>query len=195
MKKSKFRRSKNKYIKWGRHSYGNPEILSQGGAEYVEIGNFCSIASRVKFLLGGQHRMGGVTTFPCHCVLGESGDRWGEKYDEAERKKNGSKPHKERGTTIVGNDVWIGHSAYILPGITIGDGAVIGTKSVVTKDVPPYAIVGGNPAKIIRYRFNEEIIEKFLKIKWWDWSDEKIYENRQYFDNVTLFTNKFYDEN
>lgn len=195
MKKSKLHRSKSKYIKWGRHSYGNPEIFSQGGAEYVEIGNFCSIASRVKFLLGGQHQMGGVTTFPCYCVLGERGDKWGEKYDEAERKKNGSKPHRVRGTTIVGNDVWIGHSAYILPGITIGDGAVIGTKSVVTKDVPPYAIVGGNPAKLIRYRFNEEIIEKFLKIKWWDWSDEKIYENRQYFDNVTLFTNKFYNEN
>lgn len=194
MKKSKLHRSKSKYIKWGRHSYGNPEIFAQGGAEYVEIGNFCSIANGVKFLLGGQHQMGGVTTFPCHCVLG-GGDSWGEKYDEAERKKNGSKPHRVRGTTIVGNDVWIGHSAYILPGITIGDGAVIGTKSVVTKDVPSYAIVGGNPAKIIRYRFKEDIIEKFLKIKWWDWSDEKIYENRQYFDNVTLFTNKFYDEN
>ena len=165
MKKSKFHRSKNKYIKWGRHSYGNPEIFSQGGAEYVEIGNFCSMASRVKFLLGGQHHMGGVTTFPCGCVLGEPDDKWGEKYDEAERKKNGSNPHRVRGTTIVGNDVWIGHSAYILPGIKIRDGAVIGTKSVVTKDVPLYAIVGANPAKLIRYRFNEEDIKKIFKNK------------------------------
>jgi virginiamycin A acetyltransferase len=79
-----------------------------------------------------------------------------------------------KGDTIIGNDVWIGHEALIMPAVTIGDGAIIASRSVVTKDVPPYSIVGGNPAKIIRQRFDGATIETLLEIKWWDWPIEKI---------------------
>ena len=82
-----------------------------------------------------------------------------------------------RGDIVIGNDVWIGYEAVILSGVTIGDGAIIGTRAVVTKDVPPYTIVGGVPAKPIRKRFDEKVIEVLLKIKWWDWTEEKIARN------------------
>lgn len=82
-----------------------------------------------------------------------------------------------RGDIVIGNDVWIGYEAVILSGVTIGDGAIIGTRAVVTKDVPPYTIVGGVPAKPIRKRFDEKVIEELLKIKWWDWTEEKIARN------------------
>ncbi len=82
-----------------------------------------------------------------------------------------------KGDTIIGNDVWFGYGSTIMPAVKIGDGAIIGSKAVVTKAVPPYAIVAGNPAKIIKSRFTDEIIEELLKIKWWDWSKEKISRN------------------
>ena len=82
-----------------------------------------------------------------------------------------------RGDIVIGNDVWIGYEAVILSGVTIGDGAIIGTRAVVTKDVPPYTIVGGVPAKPIRKRFDEKVIKELLKIKWWDWTKEKIARN------------------
>ena len=82
-----------------------------------------------------------------------------------------------RGDIVIGNDVWIGYEAVILSGVTIGDGAIIGTRAVVTKDVPPYTIVGGVPAKSIRKRFDEKVIEALLKIKWWDWTEEKVARN------------------
>jgi virginiamycin A acetyltransferase len=81
-------------------------------------------------------------------------------------------PHK--GDTRVGNDVWIGYGSTVMPGVTIGDGAIVGSCSVVTKDVPPYAIVGGNPAKVIRYRFDEVTIARLLELRWWDWPIERI---------------------
>lgn len=184
-------RNPSSYLKFGRHSYGCPKVLVKNGSAGVEIGNFCSIATGVKFLDGGnRHRVEHVSTFPLSLVYEES---FGGMESQEDNIENKILSLRKRGKTIVGSDVWIGESAYILPGITIGDGAVIGAKSVVTKDVPPYAIVGGNPAKIIRYRFNKKIIERLLKIKWWEWSDKKIIENKQYFDNITLFTNKFYN--
>ena len=82
-----------------------------------------------------------------------------------------------RGDVIIGNDVWIGYGATILSGVSIGDGAAIGACSLVVKDVPPYAIVAGNPAQVIRYRFDEETIHKLLKIRWWDWPDQRVREN------------------
>ena len=91
----------------------------------------------------------------------------------------------------IGNDVWIGTNATILPGVNVGDGAVIGTEAVVTKDVPPYAIVGGNPAKIIKYRFDEETIAKLLQIKWWDLSHKMIIENIDQFFDVEDYINQF----
>jgi phosphonate metabolism protein (transferase hexapeptide repeat family) len=91
--------------------------------------------------------------------------------------------HRKSRTTIVGNDTWIGHGAIIKPGLTLGDGSVVGSGAVVTKDVPPYAVVVGNPARILKYRFDEETIQKLLKIKWWDWSEALI---RERFDDFLL---------
>lgn len=91
--------------------------------------------------------------------------------------KDITKAWDNKGDIVVGNDVWIGYEAVILAGVTIGDGAIIGARAVVTKDVPPYTIVGGVPAKQIRKRFNEETIDTLLKLKWWDWSKERISKN------------------
>ncbi|MGD1714083.1 Vat family streptogramin A O-acetyltransferase [Dapis sp. BLCC M172] len=129
------------------------------------IGKFCSIASDVKFIMnGGNHRTDWFTNYPFPVF--ENG--W-------EKAMPNSWPYK--GNTIIGNDVWIGYGATIMPGIQVGNGAIIATKSVVTKNVEPYSIVGGNPAKEIRKRFKEEIIKELLEIKWWDWEIEKITRN------------------
>ena len=92
-----------------------------------------------------------------------------------------------KGNITIGNDVWIGYEAVILSGVTIGDGAIIGTRAVVTKDVPPYAIVGGSPAKVLKKRFSDDIIEKLLKIKWWNWPVEKIARSLEYIQSGNLF--------
>lgn len=132
----------------------------------LHIGKFCMIASGVKFIMnGGNHLTETISTYP-FAIFGNGWDRAmeGKEY-----------PHK--GDTTIGNDVWIGYNAVIMPGITIGDGAVIATNATVTSDVPPYSIVGGNPAKIIRKRFSEEKITKLLELQWWDWPVEKITAN------------------
>jgi acetyltransferase-like isoleucine patch superfamily enzyme len=116
--------------------------------ERLEIGHFCSIASGVKFFLAGNHFVERPTTFPVKGFI--TGQRGGDGYS--------------KGPIIVGSDVWFGYDAWIFSGLTIGQGAVIGARSLIVKDVPPYAIVGGNPARIIRYRFPEEIINELLKI-------------------------------
>ena len=129
------------------------------------IGKFCSIAWGAKFMFtSGNHTLKSLSnyTFPIFF------DEW--QLD----KKNITSAWDNKGDIIIGNDVWIGYEAVIMSGVKIGDGAIIGTRALVTKDVPPYAIVGGVPAKIIRKRFDEQTIEKLLKIKWWDWDKEKI---------------------
>lgn len=93
--------------------------------------------------------------------------------------KNITSAWDNKGDTVIGNDVWIGYDAIIMPGVKIGDGAIIGTRAVVTKDIPPYTIVGGVPAKPIRKRFEDKTIEKLLSIKWWNWDKEKIKQNIQ----------------
>jgi len=129
------------------------------------IGNYCSIGSGAVFMMAGNqgHRTDWISTFPFHF--------------QANIFKNSKNPYKKSGDTIVGHDVWIGSEAMIMAGITIGSGAVIASRAVVTKDVEPYAVVGGNPAEVIKYRFSDEEIEKLLKLKWWDWSEEKVKEN------------------
>ncbi|SNR16867.1 CatB-related O-acetyltransferase [Tenacibaculum jejuense] len=132
------------------------------------IGKFCMIASGVSFIMNGaNHLTDAVSTYPFAIF----GNGW-EKSMEG-------KSYPNKGNVIVGNDVWIGHNATIMAGVTIGDGAIIATNSTVIKDVPPYTIVGGNPAKEIKKRFNEETIDKLLMLKWWDWPIEKITENLQ----------------
>ncbi len=131
------------------------------------IGKFCAIATGVKFIMNGaNHKMDCFSTYPFSIF--ENG--W-----EKVIPKQKELPFK--GDTIIGNDVWIGYDSIIMPGIKIGNGVIIATKSVVTKDVEPYSIVGGNPAKLIRKRFNSDIIEMLETLKWWDWHIEKITEN------------------
>lgn len=134
----------------------------------LKIGKFCSIACGTKFLFNSaNHTLDSLSTYPFPLFFEE----WNlekEKVTEA---------WDNRGDIVIGNDVWIGYEAVILSGVTIGDGAIIGTRAVVTKDVPPYTIVGGVPAKPIRKRFDEKVIKELLKIKWWDWTEEKIARN------------------
>ena len=129
------------------------------------IGKFCSIACGAKFLFNSaNHRIASLSTYTFPLFFEE----WGLE------KENVAQAWDQKGDIIIGNDVWIGYEAVILSGVTIGDGAVIGCRAVVAKDVPPYTIVGGVPAKPIRKRFDEETIKELQKIKWWDWPEEKI---------------------
>ena len=132
------------------------------------IGKFCSIACGAKFIFNSaNHTMKALSTYPFPLFFEE----WDlDKKDVADSWDN-------KGDIVIGNDVWIGYEAVIMSGVTIGDGAIIGTRAVVTKDVPPYTIVGGIPAKQIRKRYSDEIIDTLLKIQWWNWSKEKIREN------------------
>lgn len=134
------------------------------------IGKFCSIACGAKFIFNSaNHTLSSFSTYPFPIFFEE----WGLNI------KDVAAAWDNKGDIIIGNDVWIGYEAVIMAGVTIGDGAIIGTRAVVTKDVPPYTIVGGVPAKPIRKRFDNETLDKLLKIKWWDWSEEKIARNIQ----------------
>ena len=135
--------------------------------EKLVIGKFCSIACRAKFLFNSaNHTLSSLSTYPFPIFFDERGLE----------KSDGAAAWDRKGDIVIGNDVWIGYEAGILAGVTIGDGAVIGARAVVTKDVPPYAIVGGVPARVIRSRFPEETVKALLRLKWWDWPAERIQE-------------------
>ena len=152
----------------GKHSYGYPNVYAWDDKTRLTIGKFCSIAEGVTFLLGGEHRMDWITTYPFSAM----GNVWvGAELIPGHP--------ATKGDIVIGNDVWIGHGALILSGVRIGDGAVIGAGAVVNKNVEDYAIVAGNPAKFIRYRFDEGSREELKKLSWWDWPDEKISKNLQ----------------
>ena len=128
------------------------------------IGKFCAIARGVKFIMNGaNHALGGFSTYPFYIF----GNGW-----EKVTPQTAELPYK--GDTLIGNDVWIGYEAVIMPGVSVGDGAIIAAKSVVVSDVPAYAVVGGNPASKIRQRFDDEVIAALLDIAWWNWDAEKI---------------------
>ena len=169
----------NPNYKVGEYTYGNPHIFSWGDEPKLQVGKFCSIAKGVQIILGGEHKTDWVTTYPFNVV-----------FNEFKRIKGHP---ANKGDIIIGNDVWIGNNATILSGVTIGDGAVIALGSVVTKNVEPYSIVGGVPAKLIRKRFDDETIKKLLEIKWWEWDINKIKKNMNYLLNrdITSFVNKF----
>lgn len=134
------------------------------------IGKFCQIAFGTKFFLSdANHQMDGFSTFPFF-IFGESAEGCPEWKDYELHLPN-------KGDTVVGNDVWFGHESAVMQAVKIGDGAIIAAKAVVTKDVPPYSIVAGNPAKIVRQRFSDEIVRELIKIQWWNWSYEKITRN------------------
>jgi virginiamycin A acetyltransferase len=151
-------------------SHGDPlaferdAVLYAFGPERLIIGRFCAIASDVRFLMpGANHADLGPSTFP----FGVFGPPWDTTMDIVM-----SAP--SRGDTVVGHDVWLGYSALVLPGVTIGHGAVVAAASVVASDVPPYAVVGGNPARVIRSRFSEEDVERLLRAAWWNWPIELV---------------------
>ncbi len=135
--------------------------------DHLIIGKFCSIACGARFIFNAaNHTLGSQSTYPFPIFY----DEWG--LDPA----NVTDAWDNKGDIVVGNDVWIGYEAVILSGVTIGDGAIIGARAVVTKDVPPYTIVAGVPAKPIRKRYDEQTIARLEQIRWWDWPEEKIRE-------------------
>jgi virginiamycin A acetyltransferase len=146
----------------GRWTYGEPDILHWGEPATLRVGAFCSIAKGVAIFLGGNHRTDWVTTFP-----------FSEFWECA---KHIPGHPATRGDVVIGNDVWIGDGATILSGVHIGDGAVVAARAVVTKDVPAYGIVAGNPALLVRTRFTADEISTLQRIAWWRWDDEKIKE-------------------
>ena len=174
----------------GRYSYFNGVVTWNLFNHKLIIGNFSSIASKVEVVLsnGRGHDINNVSTFPFGIreLNGMSG---------AKNTNNQSK--NTNGDVVIGSDVWIGENTKILSGVTIGDGAVIANNSHIVKDIEPYSVVGGNPAKHIKFRFDEETIKKLLKIQWWNWDDEKIQENVNLLcnDDIRSFVDKFYDEN
>lgn len=130
----------------------------------LDIGKFCALASGTTFIMNGaNHRLDGPSTFPFPIF----GGAWAEHMDLL-----ANLPLK--GDTTVGHDVWFGYESTIMPGVTIGHGAIVAAKAVVTKDVPPYAMVAGNPARVVGMRFDEETVERLLRVGWWDWPIEKI---------------------
>lgn len=150
----------------GEYTYGNPEILEWNEGRKLHIGKYCSIASEVKIFLGGNHRVDWFSTYPFNII--------NENFSNAI--DIGGHP-ASKGDVFIGNDVWIGYGAVILSGVTIGDGAVIGAYSVVSKNVEAYSIVVGNPMKVVKKRFSDDVIAKLLKLKWWDWEVSKINYN------------------
>lgn len=164
-------------VQVGEYSYGlrRESFFPYHPDDRVTIGKYCSIADGVRFVFG-EHRLDHVSTFPLKAIC------------------FGALPHAEagsKGQIIVGSDVWIGVNAVVLSGNQIGPGAVVAAGSVVTKNVPPYAIVGGVPAQIIKYRFSSNQIEALLEIQWWDWPLEKIHENLAlFYGDVDAFIEK-----
>lgn len=147
----------------GKYTYGLPKIFKLENTSQLEIGKFCSIANEVKIFLDGEHETQNISTYPFGYFKG---------FTVKKRYQT-----KSKGKITIGNDVWIGYGVTILSGVNIGDGAVLGACALVNKDVTPYTIVGGIPAKMIKKRFDNQTIEQLLKIKWWNWSDEKIQKN------------------
>jgi len=134
------------------------------------IGKFCALAKDVKFVMNGaNHLMSGISTYPFHIF----GNGW-------ERATPPLRAFPYKGDTVVGNDVWIGYDALVMPGVHIGDGAIVAARSVVARDVPAYAIVAGNPATVIRRRFPDDVIAELLAIAWWNWSAEGISRNLEH---------------
>lgn len=147
----------------------------------LHIGKFCSIANGVNFIMGAaNHSIASISSYPFSMVRPEWRDRLGMTAADMPQK----------GDTKVGHDVWIGRDATIMPGVTVGNGAVIGAKAVVAKDIPAYAIAVGNPAKVIKYRFNPETIKFLADLKWWDFTEEQLDEAIPYLTSVDLDSSK-----
>jgi virginiamycin A acetyltransferase len=135
-------------------------VLYAYGPERLVIGRYCALAAGVRFIMAGaNHSLAGASTFPFTIFGGEWAERTLDVF--------GTIP--SRGDTVVGNDVWLGYQALVMPGVTIGDGAVVAARSVVGSDVPPYGIVAGNPARLVRRRFDDAGVDRLLRAAWWEW--------------------------
>jgi len=146
---------------------GDPTVHDYGQNVKITVGNYCSMGNGIVFLAGGEHYYKRIATG----LIAKLPDREGA---------------YSKGDIIIGNDVWFGYKVTVMSGVTIGDGAVIGACSVVSKDIPPYAVACGNPIRIINYRFKGEQIEKLLKIKWWDWDYDKVIERAPLLESDNL---------
>ncbi len=147
----------------GEATYGRPKLRFPESGARLTIGRYGSIADGVEILLGGNHRTDWVTTYPFPALPA----LWPEAASSRDHQST-------RGDVSIGHDVWLGSQCMILSGVTIGHGAVVAARSVVTRDVPPFAIVGGNPAKLIRMRFDDATMAKLLALEWWHWPRERI---------------------
>ena len=158
-----------KYKKYdiGEYTYGFPKIFTFNDSGKFKIGKFCSFAPNVTIIVGGHHSLRKITTYPIDKLI------FGRKEPEDE--------DYIKHDLIIGNDVWVGYGSTILSDLTIGDGAIIGAMSVITKDVAPYSIVAGNPAREIRKRFSDETIKKLLEYQWWNKGIEHIKNNKNTF--------------
>lgn len=152
----------NDFISVGDYTYGYPKVMCWDKDTHLYIGKFCSIGEDVTILLGGEHRSDWNTTYPFNALLENFYDIKGHPAS--------------KGDIIIGNDVWIASGAKIMSGVTIADGAIVAANALVTKDIPPYAIAGGVPAKVIKYRFSTDIIEKLEKMKWWNLNEKILAE-------------------
>jgi acetyltransferase-like isoleucine patch superfamily enzyme len=184
----RFRKTARCSISIGRYTPHTAYIISAEKTDRVGIGNFCSIGYGAVIIANNGHNL--TTGFEDYRVA---------TYAMAVLSKEGFKPSyrlpEKNNFVQIGNDVLVGAYSVILPGVTVGNGAIIGAGSIVTHDIPPYAVVAGTPAKVLRYRYSEEKIAKLQKIAWWSWSDKKIAENMDYFyGKIDDFIDKFYLE-
>jgi acetyltransferase-like isoleucine patch superfamily enzyme len=147
----------------GDYTYGRPKVRFPESGAKLTIGKYGSIADDVQILLGGNHRLDFVTTYPFGAMTGI----WPEAAGNTDFSVS-------KGDVTIGHDVWLGSGCFILSGVTIGHGAVVAARAVVTKDVPAYAVVGGNPARVMRYRFDEMTIARLLASQWWDLPRDQI---------------------
>lgn len=180
----------------GHRTYDNGALIWRWSSkETVQIGKFCSIAFGVQFLCGaGHHDVTAVTTYPLYKHLFADEERVEINGELKLRKIWDEKLAFSNGPIVIGNDVWIQQNAIILSGVKIGSGAVVLAGSIVTKDVEPYVVVGGVPAKTIKRRFDEVTSRKLLEIGWWDWTDSLIKERISDFYNLEVFLHKYYGQ-
>ncbi|MAO16334.1 CatB-related O-acetyltransferase [Muricauda ruestringensis] len=172
------------YTTLGHRTYENGALVWRWTKSEIIIGKYCSIANNVRFIADeGHHTTSKITSFPLAINLYKN-------VNESEFNKKWNVEQKE-GITI-GNDVWIGMNSIILPGVHIGDGVTIAANSIVTKDVPDYSVVGGNPAKILKFKFNKSQIDILKKISWWDWDEDLIKERiDDFYTNPESFIEKY----
>ena len=176
-KKSRYLRDNPKFDQFdiGAWSYGWPSVRFDECGASLKIGSYCSIAKATVIMLGGEHDLSYGTTYP-----------FAQVFSECHNEDSDPMVGMTKGDVEIGSDVWICHGAYIGSGIKIGHGAIVASMAVVTKDVEPFSIVGGNPAKHIRYRFDEETRAQLLKLAWWDWPHEKVIKAWPYLKDFNI---------